>query len=130
MNLVRTKIRNETNSGNRCGWSKHVTSVDATKTNGYAFIGDFLPDNTEIELPVGAVIVQKHPEGSVKHSWESGHVYRLGSDGDLYETNGKSYNWRRDFVSFRDAVVRALAREPFDPAAPKEPAVEQFDPCL
>lgn len=126
---VRTRIKNETNSGSRKGWSKHVTSVDTTKTNGYALIGDFVPDNTEIELPVGAVIVQKHPEGSVKHSWESGHVYRLGSDGMLYETDGKSYNWHKEFLSFRDQISTSLQLTD-DPSTPVTAEVEQFDPCM
>lgn len=103
--MIRTKIANETKSGNRRGWTKHVTSVDTTKTNGYAFHGPFVNDGQEVELPVGAVVVQQHPEGSVKHGWNSGRCYTLGANGELYETDGKSYNWRNNFLSFRDHVA-------------------------
>ena len=111
MKTVRTRIKNETNSGNRKGWSKLVTSVDTTKTNGYAFVGDFIPDDTEVELPVGGVIVQKCPEGSVKHSWDSGHIYTIEENGELCETDGKSYRWTKDFLSLRDQVVKCLAEQ-------------------
>ena len=36
MKKVRIRIQNETNSGHRIGWTKHVTNVDINKTNGYA----------------------------------------------------------------------------------------------
>lgn len=57
-------------------WAKRVSSVDTTKTNGYAFVGDFLNTTSEHKLPVGAVIVevcdtkiscyQMQPEGKQK----------------------------------------------------------------
>jgi hypothetical protein len=105
MAVVRVKIKNETNSGNRKGWSKLITGVDIAKTDGYAFQGNFLRDNTETDVEIGSVIVQKHPEGSVKHSWESGHCYTVGEDGQLHET-GKAHNWFKDFLSFRDHVAK------------------------
>jgi hypothetical protein len=110
---VRITIKNETNSGNRRGWSKLVTSVDATKTNGYALAGPFLNDGTETDVPVGSVIVQQHPEGSVKHSFNSGHCYVVGSDGELYTTGVNAANWHKNFLSFRDGVVKVLSN-PFD----------------
>ena len=39
-------------------WSKLVTSVDTSKTNGYAFGGDFLTVTAEHKLPVGSVVVE------------------------------------------------------------------------
>ena len=118
MKTVRCRIKNEINSGNRKGWSKLVTSVDMTKTNGYAFIGDFIPDDTEVELPVGGVLVQKNPQGSVKHSWDSGHVYIVEGDGKLYEIldnvnqiNARTYHWTKDFLSLRDLVAKCLAEQ-------------------
>lgn len=116
--MVRVKIKNERNSGNRKGWSKLVTAVDATKTDGYAFIGQFLNDDTETDVPVGSVVVQKNPEGSAKHGWESGSCYVIGSDGILYTTHSGVFRWREKFLSFRDHVARVLA----DPLAnvPKE----------
>jgi hypothetical protein len=107
--MVRVKIENEKNSGNRKGWSKLVTSVDVTKTDGYAFAGIFLNDNTETDVPVGSVVVQKNPEGSVKNGWESGSCYVIGSDGKLYTTHSGVYKWKEQFLSLRDRVVKVMA---------------------
>ena len=39
-------------------WAKVVTSVDATKTNGYAFGGEFLHVRAEHKVPVGSIVVE------------------------------------------------------------------------
>jgi len=39
-------------------WSKLVTAVDVTKTNGYAFIGDFLNISNEHKLPINSIVVE------------------------------------------------------------------------
>jgi len=121
--MVRTKIKNDMNSGRRKGWSKLVTSVDPSKNNGYAFEGEFLDDGKEYDLPVGSVVIQKHPEGSVKHAWESGHCYTLDGDGDLCytsdESGKESFDWHKEFLSFRDHVIAVLARSQ-RPAEPVE----------
>ena len=39
-------------------WSKLVKGVDKTKTNGYAFIGDFLNISYEHKLPVGSIVAE------------------------------------------------------------------------
>jgi hypothetical protein len=39
-------------------WSKLVKVVDTTKTNGYAFIGDFLNIDYEHKVKVGSIIVE------------------------------------------------------------------------
>ena len=39
-------------------WSKLVTGVDTTKTNGYAFQGEFLNFNAQHKLPVGSIVVE------------------------------------------------------------------------
>lgn len=38
-------------------WAKLVTGVDVTKTNGYAFQGEFLNIDREHKVPVGSIIV-------------------------------------------------------------------------
>ena len=95
-------------SGQRQGWARHVTSVDTTKADGYAFEGEFLRKG-ENELTAGAVLVQKRHTGSVKNfSWE----WELGS----VQENGK-IAWREEtwgaksFLSFREAVAEALGQE-------------------
>ena len=39
-------------------WAKLVTAVDTTKTNGYAFAGDFLRVESEHKVPAGSIIVE------------------------------------------------------------------------
>lgn len=39
-------------------WAKKAESVDTSKTNGYAFHGEFLDPRTENRVPEGAIIVE------------------------------------------------------------------------
>lgn len=39
-------------------WAKLISGVNASKTNGYAFQGDFLSVTREHKLPVGSVVVE------------------------------------------------------------------------
>jgi len=39
-------------------WAKRIIGVDITKTNGYAFQGDFLNVREEHKLPVGSIVVE------------------------------------------------------------------------
>ena len=112
--MPRIKIGMARNSGNRIGWMKHVTSVDTTKTNGYAFDGDFIPNDTEFEIPAGAIVVACNPEGSVKNNWKSGHIYRVESDGSLTPIES-DFNWRKEFLTLRDKVAELVNKEKPNP---------------
>ena len=92
----------------RRGWGKHITFVDTTKRDGYAFEGEFLREG-ENELLAGSVVVQKRPTGSNRNaSWE----WELGSVQESGEIA-----WREEildvnsFLSFREAVAEALGQE-------------------
>lgn len=39
-------------------WTKLVKAVDTTKTNGYAFIGEFLNINYEHKIPANSIVVE------------------------------------------------------------------------
>ena len=39
-------------------WAKLVTAVDTSKTNGYAFAGDFLRVEAEHKIPVGSIVIE------------------------------------------------------------------------
>lgn len=39
-------------------WAKLVTAIDTTKTNGYAFKGDWLEVRNEHKIPVGSIVVE------------------------------------------------------------------------
>lgn len=117
-NKVRFWLENETASGKRCGWTKRVTGIDPTKSNGYCFVGDFLKAG-ENELPIGSVLIQKIPEGSVAKPRDEGRVLIVIADNDpdcepgdgKLETFADGYDWQREFLSFRDAVKMALAKQ-------------------
>lgn len=63
-------------------WSKLVKSVDTTKTNGYAFNGEFLNVNYEHKLPVGSIIAEVCGE-TIK-------VYKIDEDGFDLIAEGKT----------------------------------------
>ena len=54
-------------------WAKHVKAVDESKTNGYAFDGDFLAVYAEHKLPVGALVVEVC-DSDIE-------LYRMGAEG-------------------------------------------------
>ena len=39
-------------------WAKLVKNIDTNKSNGYAFIGEFLSINVEHKLPIGSLVVE------------------------------------------------------------------------
>ena len=45
-------------------WAKTITGIDSTKTNGYAFLGDFVPTNRLIEVEDGSLILVYGQTGS------------------------------------------------------------------
>jgi hypothetical protein len=115
---MRLKIEGYSTSGGRKSWFKSIDSVDLTKTNGYAFDGDFLLANTEVELPVGAVVIECVPTGSIKYSGKEGRAYVV----DEKEENGlrlelEGYDWRKEFLSFRDSVAELVNNSEVNPLA-------------
>lgn len=144
MDKVRIKVKVQTNSGHRKGFYKLVTKVDESKNNGYAFIGDFLNSGTEYDVPIGSVLVEKAPEGSVKNAWNSGNCSIVGVDGIQYTVHPndkKYYRWEKEFLSFRDLVAKVVAMTPderirkytnfYDNAVPvDDQPTEKFYPIL
>ena len=103
---VRVKVRKPRGSGQREGWNKLVSSVDDTKSGGYAFEGRFLDERQE-DLKVGSVLVGQIPVGSARsgNHWRSGVV---GASGVEWEER----TWPLDDVlDFKDHV-KALLRGP------------------
>ena len=87
-------------------WMKELTSVDASKTNGYAFDGTFLKRGIKAEVKVGALLLQYDEYGSVKHKEAEVLVYRVEADGDcteLLKATGRS--WALDL---RDDVAKLM----------------------
>jgi len=89
-------------------WIKEVTGVDVTKSNGYAFQGNFLQVGSTVELPVGTILMYYYGSGSVKNYTVEVRVRRVTPDG-LEDTgistsrdNRKSRGWALDV---RDKVA-------------------------
>jgi hypothetical protein len=115
METVRIKLKAVNTSGNRNSWFKLVTSVDRSKRDGYAFGGEFIKAGVEIDLPVGSIILEKEPTGSVKNNGNDGNVYKVVAEPDS-ENNSRNphlelqfyYDWRREFLSLRDKLADLL----------------------
>ena len=104
-----------TNSGHRQGWLKYVTKVDPSKTNGYAFEGEFLRAGALVDLPQGAVLVACDPTGSVRNGGKDGSVRVVEkSSEDLDEAAPIVFStgdWYSNFLSLRDKVSELLSSE-------------------
>lgn len=102
---IRITIEASTASGHRKGWWKRITSVDPTKKGGYSLNGEFLRAG-ENDLPLGAIVVEQYPTGSVKNGTNKGVAYRVEATGLVQFATCD--DWYRQFLSFRDAIMAAL----------------------
>jgi len=87
-------------------WRKLLTGVDKEKTNGYAFLGEFLSPGRKAEVPVGSYILIYDEIGSARHHRPEVSVQHVEADGTMTEvlsTIGKS--WALDI---RDEVAALL----------------------
>jgi hypothetical protein len=117
--MVRFNVTTSAASGGRTGWMKHVTSVDLAKKDGYAFGGRFLNENEQYELPVGSIVIEKEPTGSVKNgSWEA-NIWRVVATPQIRGDGSPTANphlelvnyyksWSKNFLDFRDEVAQEL----------------------
>lgn len=78
-------------------WAKLVQSVDTTKTNGYAFMGDFLTVTTEHKIPSGSIVVEMC-EPNV-------YAYRVTADGKTLIAECD----RRSMSSLIEIVAKEIA---------------------
>lgn len=126
---VRIAIKAPFGSGGRRGWIKLVTGVNVSAGNGYALEGSLLADK-EHNIPVGSILLEQCPTGSVKSPSQTAYAYRVEADGSLARvTDG--HDWRTQMLSLIDAVAAlfpapAVADEPtplVPPPAGKDAAV-------
>ena len=127
-NKIRCKYEELWASGQRRSWVKTVTAVDTDVTTGYAFSGEFLRGDTEVDLPIGQIVVGRYPTGSVKNGsnlWFIAKVFkdglrflreadagRLNDDKSWSAKHGDARGWDREyFLSFRDLVAKLVAGE-------------------
>jgi len=76
-------------------WAKIVRYVDTTKSNGYAFIGEFLSVKERQKIPAPAVVVEIC-DNSLK-------AYKYDKEGDYEEIVSM---WTYDYIEFIEEVAR------------------------
>jgi hypothetical protein len=97
-------------------WAKLLKGVDRTKTNGFAFLGDWLPLQRKAELEVGSLILLYGEEGSRKYARPVVEVRRVEADSSLrclVRVDGP--DWALDL---RDQVADMLASSGASESAP------------
>ncbi len=89
-------------------WAKWVTAVDLSKTNGYAFEGEFLSLNRKHRLPVGAVILFYGRFGSAKHNKPAVEVCRVGPYGleTIFVKKPLDESWALDVMEDVAALLK------------------------
>ena len=112
---MRIEIKKKHASGNRESWFRIVKSVDSTKKGVKAFDGEYIKYEGEHEFPLGTVIIEVFPDGSVKYGTNHAIVYVVTEEGliDVSKKNdkGEYLNWKTKFLSICDNVKEALERD-------------------
>lgn len=105
---VRITANIPTASGRRRGWIKVVTSVDSSKSGGYALQGEFLGER-ETDIKVGTIVVRCCPCGSVKNGYKEYDFGIVAEDGINWDS--RDFTWKT-WLTFLD-VLRNEAKVPF-----------------
>jgi len=97
-------------------WTKTLKSVDTSKSNGYAFEGDFLRAGSKAELPVGTHILAYGESGSMKYHSPEVVVYRVSPDAEnglekAYEKENLDRSWALDVREEIAEIVNADEKE-------------------
>ena len=64
-------------------WAKIVSSVDETKSSGWAFVGEFVADGGIQDLPAGGVLLLYGERGSNANPRAEASLYTIGPDATL-----------------------------------------------
>lgn len=90
-------------------WAKLVTAVDAAKSSGWAFVGEFVADGGIQDLPVGGVLLLYGERGGQSNPRAEAHLYRIGVDATLtLEASTSGRAWAR---TLRDRAAELLDEE-------------------
>ena len=86
-------------------WTKTVSKVDTSKTNGFCFEGDFIRSKQELEI--GTYILAYGEEGSRNRHSACVELYEVTEDGlkKIYDKRGLSPHWALDV---RDDIARIV----------------------
>lgn len=93
-------------------WAKVVTSVDSSRSTGWAFEGEFIASGGVQDVTAGSVIVVYGEKGSRANPTSHAAVYRAHPDGTVsLEGEAKGRAWAR---TLRDTVERLLENDSTD----------------
>lgn len=103
----------ETEDTRKKSWAKLLNEVDSDKSNGYAFIGDWLRRGERTEVEVGAHILLYDEPGSMKNWYPHIRVLRAEADGSLtevfnYEGRVAERSWA---LAVRDQIAAILTEQ-------------------
>ncbi len=101
----------DTLDGRKKTWRKLLESVDKTKANGYAFVGEWLRAGEREELEVGSFILCYDEPGSVNNWYPVVRLLKVGVEKDLdevyrWEGNIRERSWA---LAVRDDIDAILA---------------------
>ncbi|MBT8212884.1 MAG: hypothetical protein KJN71_07035 [Acidimicrobiia bacterium] len=106
-------------------WAKVVTFVDVSKSNGWAFEGDFIADGGVQDVESGSVVLVYGERGSRGTPHSMAAVFTANPDGTLsrhLEAEGRA--WAR---TLRDEVAELLEADNPIVARPWDPALLAYD---
>lgn len=87
-------------------WAKVVTEVDASKSSGWAFVGDFIAAGGIQDVPAGSVVLVYGERGSRANPQSEARVFVANADATLTpHGSAKGRAWAR---TIRDTVERLL----------------------
>lgn len=90
-------------------WAKVVHSVDASKSSGWAYVGDFIADGGIQDVRAGSVVIAYGETGSRANPHPEVHVYRINADATTsLETTASGRAWAR---TIRDTVQQLVEDE-------------------
>jgi len=101
----------ETLDGRKKTWRKHLGSVDKTKANGYAFVGNWLQAGERAELEVGSFILCYDELGSMKNWYPVVRLFKVVENGDGLE---EVFYWKGGYgerswaLAVRDEIAAIL----------------------
>ena len=99
-----------TGPGRTTGYYMLLREVDHAYKTSKSLIGDYIKPHVEIDLPIGAIVVQRRPSGTAKFaSWRWSYAFVPTQD-DQWQWSPECDNDR--FVTFRDNLTAALQFAP------------------
>lgn len=112
---VTIRYRPEGASGGRRSWARVVVGLAGERECGAkALEGCYLDADVEWSAPIGALVAEVYPWGSVKNGGERVRLCRVRSDGNgrgrLEEIEAGPWEWCEEWISFRAAALAELER--------------------